>query len=140
MPTSISDASPVLKTELMFEGVRYSNALAEAAEHALPNFYPYRFRKGEADPTGTGKATIPYLMSTKDDTLMRIMGNGESAWSVQGSAGEGYRLCNDNDHEHDCAITFEPQRKWMLQQTSDGFPMTQARRLKRMPETMLGVK
>lgn len=36
MPTSLLDASPVLKTELMFEGVRFSNALAEAAEHALP--------------------------------------------------------------------------------------------------------
>ncbi len=92
MPTIVLEASPALKTELMFEGIRYSDALAEAAEHALPNFYPYRFKEGEIDPTGTGKATIPYLMSTNDDTLMRIMGNGDSVWSVQGSSKDGYRL------------------------------------------------
>ncbi len=126
MPTFVLDASPALKTELMFEGIRYSDALAEASEHALPNFYPYRFKEGEKDPTGTGKATIPYLMSTNDDTLMRIMGNGDSAWSVQGSSKDGYRLCNDVDQDHDRSITFEPQRDWMSQQTSDGFPMVQA--------------
>jgi len=125
MPKLILDASPALKTELMFEGVRYSDALAEAAEFALPNFYPYRFREGEPDPTGTGKATIPYLMSTPDDTLMRIMGNGVSPWSIQGSRQKGYRLCND-ENSHESAITFEPQRNWMSQTTEDGLPMTQA--------------
>ena len=125
MPTQELGASPALKTEIMFEGVRYSNALAEAAEHSLPNYYPYRFRKGEADPTGTGKAQIPYLMITEDDTLIRVMGNGDSAWSVQGSKTHGYRLQNDQD-DSDRAITFEPQRPWMLKQTSDGFPMAQA--------------
>jgi hypothetical protein len=110
----------------MFEGVRYSDALAEAAGHALPGFYPYRFREGEVDPTGVGKATIPYLMSTTDDTLMRVMGNGASAWSVQGSSADGYRLCNDNDDHHEHAITFEPQHRWMSRETSDGFPMASA--------------
>jgi len=125
MPKAALTASPGLKTELMFEGVRYTGALAEAAAHALPNFYPYRFRKGEDDPTGTGKATIPYLMSTGDDTLMRIMGNGDSEWSVQGSLAEGYKLRRDGTYdEHE--ITFEPKRDWMSQQTSDGMPMVQA--------------
>ena len=80
MPTIALEAPPALKTELMFEGIRYSDALAEAAEHALPNFYPYRFKENETDRTGTGKATIPYLMSTNDDTIMRIMGNEDSGW------------------------------------------------------------
>jgi hypothetical protein len=126
MPTIVLEASPALKTELMFEGIRYSDSLAEAAEHALPNFYPYRFKENETDPTGTGKATIPYLMSTDDNTLMRIMGNGDSVWSVQGSSKDGYRLCNDDEKDRDHLITFEPKRDWMSLQTTDGFPMVQA--------------
>ncbi len=125
MPTRELGASPALKTEIMFEGIRYSNALAEAAEHSLPNYYPYRFRKGESDPTGTGKAKIPYLMITEDDTLIRVMGNGDSAWSVKGSRKNGYRLQNDQDNS-DRGITFEPQLDWMSEKTSDGFPMAKA--------------
>lgn len=125
MPIPELDDSPALKTELMFEGVRYSEALAEAAKHALPNYYPYRFKEGEADPTGKGKATIPYLMSTEDQTLMRIFGNGTSPWSVQGSHEHGYRLCRDED-DQERGITFEPQRSWMSQQTSDGLAMPHA--------------
>ena len=125
MPTRELGASPALKTDIMFEGVRYSNALAEAAEHSLPNYYPYRFRKGEPDPTGTGKAQIPYLMITEDDTLIRVMGNGDSAWSVQGTRKQGYRLQNDQDNS-DRAITFEPQLAWLSRETSDGFPMVRA--------------
>jgi hypothetical protein len=108
----------------MLEGVRYTEALGEAAAHALPNYYPYRFQEGEPDPTGKGKATIPYLMKTDDDTMMRIMGNGSSAWSVAGSKGDGYLLRHDDDREF--PITFEPKHAWMSQQTSDGFPMAQA--------------
>jgi hypothetical protein len=125
MPTHELGLSPELKAELMFEGVRYSEALAEAAEHALPNYYPYKFQKGEPDPTGTGKAKIPYLMRTDDDTLIRVMGNGGSPWSVQGSRDQGYRLQNEAD-ERFSAITFEPQREWLSKTTSDGFPMAQA--------------
>ena len=51
--------SAQLKVDLMFEGLRYTQALGEAARHAYPNFYPYRFEKGEPDPTGKGKAAIP---------------------------------------------------------------------------------
>ena len=125
MPTRKIAASPALKTEIMFEGIRYSGALAEAAEHSLPNYYPYRFRKGEEDPTGTGKANIPYLMVTGDDTLIRIMGNGDSAWSVQGSREQGYRLENDRGDKFG-NIDFESQLPWLAKSTSDNFPMSQA--------------
>jgi hypothetical protein len=125
MPIRVLDGSPALKSELMFQGVRYSAALGEAARHALPNYYPYRFQEGEPDPTGKGKATIPYLMSTEDGTLMRVFGNGASTWSVQGSLESGYRLCHE-DGDRDCAITFEPKRDWMSRTTADGFPMPQA--------------
>jgi hypothetical protein len=109
----------------MFEGIRYSSALAEAATHSLPNYYPYRFKKGEPDPTGTGKAQIPYLMITGDDTLIRVMGNGESVWSVEGSRESGYQLRNDEDGQSK-SISFQPQLSWLSQSTSDGFPMAQA--------------
>jgi len=118
-------ASPALKTEVMFEGVRYSDALAQAAELALPNFYPYKFKKGESDPTGKGKAQIPYLMVTPDETLIRVMGNGGSPWSVGGSLENGYYLEHDEDGRA-CPVTFEPLHDWMSQQTSDGFPMAKA--------------
>ena len=42
----------------------------------FPNYYPYRFKPGEADPTGQGKVEIPYLLTMPDGTLIRIKGNG----------------------------------------------------------------
>ena len=35
-----------LKLDLMFEGVRYTEALGSAATHSFPNFSPYRFFQG----------------------------------------------------------------------------------------------
>ncbi len=117
--------SPAFKVEVMFEGIRYSGALAEAARHSLPNFYPYRFRPGEHDPTGTGKAEIPYLMTTGDGTLIRVMGNGDSAWFVQGSRAEGYSLCRDGTADV-IPIDFEPRHEWLAGKSSDNFPLAQA--------------
>ena len=115
-----------LKLELMFDGVRYSDALGKAAEHAFPNFYPYRFHEGEENPTGQPKATIPYLMAFDDGTMMRVKGNWKSPWKVVGDRARGYRLHNGDDIGSDLAIEFDPLPKWMQQQTSDGFPMAQA--------------
>ena len=78
-----------LKLDLMFEGIRYSEALGAAAEHAFPNFYPYRFQPGEANPTGKAKVTIPYLMSLQDGTLIRVKGNGSSSRRVTRSGASG---------------------------------------------------
>lgn len=50
--------SPALKVQVMCEGIRYTPALAAAAAHSMPNYYPYRFKEGEPDPTGRGIATI----------------------------------------------------------------------------------
>jgi hypothetical protein len=116
--------SASLKVDLMFEGVRYSPALGAAAEHAFPNFYPYRFRSGEPNPTGKDKVTIPYLMTLADGTLIRIKGSADSAWSIEGDAAAGYRLANDDGR--DMPISFEPLPRWMRGQTADGFPMAQA--------------
>ena len=113
-----------LKLDLMFDGIRYSPALGEAAKKAFPNFYPYRFQKNEHDPTGTGKTTIPYLLETAQGTHSRIRGNGSSPWAVTGSDAQGYELSNDDTGE-ETSIKFEPLPEWMKSQTSDGYPMAQ---------------
>ena len=69
--------SPALKVQVMCEGIRYTDALGRAAAHSMPNFYPYRFKAGEHDPTGKGLATIPYLINTRDGTEIRILGSGD---------------------------------------------------------------
>jgi hypothetical protein len=113
-----------LKIELMFAGVRYSEALERAAEHAFPNFYPYRFKAGEPNPTGKSKVTIPYLMRLADGTLIRVKGARDSAWVVQGDRLNGYRLVHDQGRA--VPVAFEPLPEWMRNQTSDGFSMAQA--------------
>lgn len=124
MPASHLPESAKLKLDLLFEGVRYSDALGRAAQHAFPNYYPYRFKRGEPDPTGQGKVTIPYLMSFGDGTLVRVKGEGGSRWSVSGDVERGYSLNEDGGSSFD--IRFEPLPTWMQQSTSDGFPMARA--------------
>jgi len=126
MPTAKLEGSPALKTTVMLEGIRYSDALGAAAEHSLPNYFPYRFKDGEHDPTGTGKATIPYLINTANETLIRVLGNGESAWVVEGSKEDGYKLVNDSNPDQAIDIGFEPMHAWLQAQTSDGFPIAHA--------------
>ena len=113
--------SAALKIELMCEGMRYSDALGAAAAHSLPNYYPYRFKAGERDPTGKGVAQIPYLMSLPDGTMMRVLGNSDSPWHAEGNPDQGYRLVDDRSGR-EFEIEFEPLRPWMKQQTADGMP------------------
>ena len=47
MNMNLLTGSARLKLDLMFDGLRYSRALGAAAEHAFPNYYPYRFQPGE---------------------------------------------------------------------------------------------
>jgi hypothetical protein len=108
----------------MFTGVRYSPSLGAAAEHAFPNYYPYRFRPGEANPTGKDRVTIPYLMTLEDGTLIRVKGSADSPWVVAGDQTSGYRLGHDDGRTF--PIDFEPLPNWMRAETSDGFPMAQA--------------
>jgi hypothetical protein len=121
----LSSLDPVssLKLDLMFEGIRYTDALGKAAEHSFPNYYPYRFQPGEQNPTGKSTAEIPYLLTTGEGSLVRVKGAGDSAWSVTGSQDEGYRLNRDGSENLD--VEFEPLPRWMRSRTSDGFPMAQ---------------
>ena len=126
MTASKLEGSPALKTTVMLDGIRYSHALGAAAEHSLPNYFPYRFKSDEDDPTGKGKATIPYLLNTDDETLIRVLGNSDSAWSVIGNRADGYKLVNDAEPSQSVDIRFEPMHGWLQDKTSDGFPVAQA--------------
>jgi hypothetical protein len=117
--------SPALKVQVMCEGIRYTPALGQAAAHSMPNYYPYRFKEGEPDPTGRGIATIPYLINTADGTEIRILGDGDSPWHVEGDPAQGYQLIDDRSGQK-VAIGFEPLRPWLTQKTSDGLPFAQA--------------
>jgi hypothetical protein len=117
--------SPAFKVQVMCEGIRYSEALGRAALHSMPNYYPYRFKPGEPDPTGKGIATIPYLINLRDGTEIRILGSGDSPWHVEGDLEHGYRLIDDRDGRSE-PVEFEPLRPWMTQKTSDGLPFPQA--------------
>ncbi len=117
--------SPALKVQVMCEGIRYTAALGAAAAHSMPNYYPYRFKDGEHDPTGRGIATIPYLINTGDETEIRILGNGDSPWHVEGDVQQGYVLIDDRSGAR-VPIAFEPLRPWLTQKTADGLPFAQA--------------
>jgi len=124
--SDVFDTSAQLKTDVMFHGIHYSEALGRAAAHSYPNFYPYKFQDDEPNPTGRSKVSIPYLARTNDGTLFRVLGNGQSGWSVSGDRETGYRLHHDDRDDDGIAIQFEPLPEWMDRETSDGFPMAQA--------------
>lgn len=117
--------SPALKVQVMCEGIRYTPALGAAAAHSMPNYYPYRFKPGEHDPTGRGSVTIPYLINTPDGTEIRILGDGDSPWHIEGSQASGYELIDDRSGRR-VAVEFEPLYPWMTQKTADGLPFAQA--------------
>ena len=117
--------SPALKVQVMCEGIRYTEALGHAATHSMPNFYPYRFKAGEHDPTGKGLATIPYLINTRDGTEIRVLGSGDSPWHVEGDRERGYVLVDDRSGQS-VPVEFEPLDPWMTQTTADGLPLAKA--------------
>jgi hypothetical protein len=114
-----------LKLDLMFDGVRYTDALRRAAEHSFPNYFPHRFAPGEPDPTGTGKADIPYMVVTPDGMHCRIKTSPGSPWSIAGSRADGYALRHD-DGRPALAVDFEPAQPWLARETQDGVPGYQA--------------
>jgi len=114
-----------LKLDLMFDGIRYTDALGRAAEHSFPNYFPHRFAPGEPDPTGTGRANIPYMIVTPDGMHCRIKTSPGSPWSIAGSRAEGWALRHD-DGRPALAVDFEPAQPWLARETVDGVPGYQA--------------
>jgi hypothetical protein len=125
MPRPSLPATVELKLDLMFDGLRYTDALRRAAEHAFPNYFPHRFAPGEPDPTGTGKADIPYMVVTPDGMHCRIKTSAGSPWTVAGSRAGGWTLRHD-DGRPPLAIEFEPAQPWLARETTDGVPGYQA--------------
>lgn len=117
--------SPSLKVEVMCEGIRYSEALVAAVPHSMPNFYPYRFKQGEYNPTGKDTIVIPYMIHTQDETMMRVHGNGDSPFHIEGSFEKGYQLVDDRKSRA-IDVKFLTADGWLATRTSDGFPMVNA--------------
>src|SRR3954470_20570096 len=113
--------SAFVKVDIMFDGVRYTQALGDAARAAAPNFYPYRFAPGEPDPTGTGKAAIPYLFTLDDGTLVRIKGNFNSPWHIEHDGHGGHVLCRQGKAER--PIRFVARPRWLDMHAADGMSM-----------------
>ena len=120
--------TPRIKTDVMFEGVRWTSALSRAMSFAAPNFYPYRFGASEAglDASGTGKAAMPYLLTLEDGTLIRLKGNPKSPWRIEGpDPGGTYALWHDrSDAAVRTRVSFDPKPSWSGGQTSDGKPLS----------------
>jgi hypothetical protein len=107
-----------IKVDIMFDGIRYTKALGDAAATSAPNFYPYRFAAGEPDPTGTGKAPIPYLFTLEDGTLIRIKGNFLSPWHIEADGKGGHTLFRDDKAMR--AIEFVKRPRWLDMHAHDG--------------------
>jgi hypothetical protein len=125
MADSLNGTTAELKLDLLFEGVRYTDSLRRAGEHSFPNFAPYRFAPGEDDPTGAGKADIPYMLVTDDGTHCRIKVSRSSPWWISGSRADGYELHCDRGGPAR-RIDFEPAQRWMAGTTPDGVPRAMA--------------
>jgi hypothetical protein len=109
----------------MFQGLRYSEALGDAAEHSFPNIFPHRFAPDEHDPGGTGRAEIPYILVTEDGMHARIKTNRDSPWWVSGSRETGYELRSDAS-DGVRRVNFEPAQGWQQGLASDGVPRAQS--------------
>jgi hypothetical protein len=109
---------PVLwKTELLFRGVRFTEALAEAAaEGAAPNFWPYRRR------TATGQldlVPVPYLFRLESGAVARVRVDDRSPLAVRReSPGGAFTLCRDGSPL--CAVDFVHAHAWQRHRTRDG--------------------
>src|SRR5689334_7775158 len=121
MTAAILPPSVELKVDLMFDGVRYTDALRRAAEHAFPNYFPHRLAPGEPDPTGTGRADIPYMVVTPDGMHCRIKTSPRSSWWIDGSRAAGWALRHD-DGRPPLPVDFEPAQPWLASATTDGVP------------------
>jgi hypothetical protein len=104
------------KTELLFRGVRFSEALALAAERgAAPGFWPYR----KTDARGSAQMIpVPYLFSLPGGAVARVRVDDASDLWVRGDPEVGFELC-----EGDEALTpigFVMRHAWQESFTTDG--------------------
>jgi len=111
----------LVKTDLLFHGVRYTRELGEAGTWAISNYQPYRFQEGEEDPTGKGYINIPYLLTIEGEGLVRILGNGESPYRIVAD-GSSHVLMEGNKQV--MQVAFQKKPLWQQNKTADGTPMS----------------
>lgn len=107
--------SVVWKTVLLFQGVRFSDALAEAVtEGAAPNFWPYRRRDaaGSLDPV-----PIPYMFRLEGGAVARVRVDDASSLVVHREA-DGFALHRGD--ERLCRTDFVRAHAWQRFRTRDG--------------------
>ena len=103
------------KTELLFHGVRFTEALAQAAaEGAAPNFWPYQKRNSE------GKLSlipVPYLFRLEGGAVARLRVDDRSSMAVQRANGRFTLWSADQEL---CGTDFVRSHAWQQFRTSDG--------------------
>lgn len=109
--------APLLwKAQLLFRGVRFTDALAEAAaEGAAPNFWPYR-KKDEAGRTQV--VPVPYLFELDGGAVARVRVDDRSSLEVTRNASGAFELRERGDAL--CDVRFVQRHPWQEHRTSDG--------------------
>jgi len=127
MITALEERFPELpgsvlwKTELLFRGVRYTEALKQAAEEgAAPNFWPYAFREG----LKTQYIPVPYLFRVNGGAVARVRVDDRSEFFVRRKEDGRYVL--RDSHREACEIDFVKAHKWQSFRTSDGASQIEA--------------
>lgn len=111
------------KAELMFGGLRFTDALPRAVEEgAAPNFYPYRRKK----PNGLAESVpVPYLFDLGGKAVARIRVDDRARLEVRRDDRGRYTLWEPagDDGGADRELTevrFVRQHTWSQYRTSDG--------------------
>ena len=113
--------SVLWKTELLFRGVRYTEALKQAAEEgAAPNYWPYPLRDGDR----THYIPVPYLFRVNGAAVARVRVNDQSDFFVR-RRDDGAFVLRHGEREA-CEIDFVQAHKWQSFRTSDGAKQMEA--------------
>lgn len=117
------------KAELMFGGLRFTDALPKSVEEgAAPNFYPYRRKK----PNGLAESVpVPYLFDLGGKAVARIRVDDRANLEVRRDARGGYKLWGvepsadggaiDPDAGRELTdVSFVRQHTWSAFRTADG--------------------
>ncbi|MCA9674893.1 MAG: hypothetical protein H6708_01680 [Kofleriaceae bacterium] len=107
------------KAELMFGGLRFTDALARAVEEgAAPNFYPYRRRheSGQVD-----SIQVPYLFDLGGQAVARIRVDDRAGMEVRRDDAGRYALWSVGAAPRElCEVQFVRKHGWQDFRTADG--------------------
>jgi hypothetical protein len=111
------------KTDLLFQGVRYTEELEQAsAEGAAPNYWPYR--KVGADGR-TSPVEVPYLFLLGGTAVARVRVDDRSPMTVRRDTRDVPFRLYENERDL-CEVGFVQAHAWHTFRTSDGASQHQA--------------